>query len=744
MTMSKFPPDSNVSFSSMRYAPRFPMEETSDDFDLTSGLRLIRRRIAMIVGLSVLLMVPAVAVISGLKPTYHAESRLMLHRPLAITLSEEDSGRNDPLNLTSEAERLLSRSVAERVIRDLQLDKRPEFNPAPRKASLVSKARGMLRSLIGSEKPFLPIPNSVEPIMPEYYRALSVSRNGPGDVIQIGFDASDPELAAAVPNRLISIYLEERNDSIRGRLVAAEEWIRQRIAEQKNRAKAARDAAGKYQETMDVVLNADAQSEQMKSVMELTDRLTKTEESRTEVKEAISTLEAADDASLAPQNIFIPDSIGVMQRDLRVQQQDLDRLLETYGNNAEAVVDLRAKILRSRIDLRLAVDRYLQSMRTKLSALDQEEDALRSALGAAHEQRSRSALAQTELARLQGIVDKEQTALDKLEEQRRGLAGQAMLPGAEVEVLSPAAVPLAPQGRGRLFYLIGALLASISIAVTAAFVVEMFDKTVRSFDQMSGMARIVPAGFIPRLRRKDRRNLSIPLGHTQGGMFDEAIRTVAISLRQSNGGKLPNSIVVTSAHSGEGKSFVARSLAIELVASGNPVLLVDGDLRRGNLDSLFKSGLKQGLNEFLSGQAGMPDVIHHHLPSGVDFIPAGNPSVHRRHHLTDVAEIIEMAHASGRIVIFDSAPVLASSDTMHLAALAERTLVVVQWAKTSRRAVEVSVQHLKSSRSAEIFIAINNVKPKMHALYNFSDSELFVKSVMKYHLHKDRNLKIPK
>ena len=361
-------------------------------------------------------------------------------------------------------------------------------------------------------------------------------------------------------------------------------------------------------------------------------------------------------------------------------------------------------------------------------------DAVRSALAAAHEQRSRSALAQTELARLQRIVDKEQTALDKLEEQRRALAGQAMLPGAEVEVLSPAAVPLVPQGRGRLFYLIGALLASISIAVTAAFVLEMLDKTVRSFDQLAGMARIVPAGFIPRLRRKDGRNPSILFGHIQGGMFDEAIRTVVISLKHSNGGKLPNSIVVTSAHSGEGKSLVARSLAIELVATGSPVLLVDGDLRRGNLDSFFKSGLKHGLNEFLSGQAEIRDVIHHH-PSGVDFIPAGNPSLHRRAHLTDVAEIIEMARASGQIVIFDSAPVLASTDTMHLTALAERTLVVVQWGKTSRRAVEFSVQHLKSSRNAEISVAINNVKPKKHALYNFSDSELFAKSLMKYYMY---------
>ncbi len=688
----------------------------------------------MIVALTTLLVAPAIPVIWELKSSYHAESRLIIHRPLATTFGTGDSGRNDPLDLTSETERLLSRSAAEGVIRDLRLEERPEFNPALRKTSLVGKAREAVRGLFDSGMTPLPIRKSLEPVIPEYYRALRVWRDGQGDVITIGFDSSDPELAAAVPNRLIGIYLEERKVSIRRRLDAAEGWIQQRIAEQQDRAEAARDAADKYQKAMSAASNDDTQGDQIKSLMELSDRQIKIAQNRAELVATISTLEAGDDTSLAL-NISVPDGIGAMERDLRAQQQDLDRLLETYGNNAEAVVDLRAKILKSRSDLRLAVDRYLQSMRAKLAALDREDGAVRSELAAAYEQRSRSALAQTELARLQRSAEREQTALDGLEAQRRALAAQAMLPGAEVEVLSPAAVPLAPQGRGRLFYLIGTLLGSISIAVTAAFVVEMLDGTVRSFDQLAGMTRTLPAGFIPRLGRKDRSNPSMLFGHVQGGMFEEAMRTVIISLKQSNGGKLPTSILVTSAHSGEGKSLVARSLAIELAASGSPVLLVDGDLRRGNLDSLFKSGLKHGLNELLCGQAGIQEVIYHH-PSGIDFIPAGNRSFRRRASLTDVADIIEMARANGQTVVFDSAPVLASTDTVHLAALAEQTLVVVRWAKTSRRALALSLQHLKNSRNPEIPLVINSVNPKKHAQYNFSDSELFVRSLMKYYSYK--------
>jgi Mrp family chromosome partitioning ATPase len=247
---------------------------------------------------------------------------------------------------------------------------------------------------------------------------------------------------------------------------------------------------------------------------------------------------------------------------------------------------------------------------------------------------------------------------------------------------------------------------------------------------MAAMVRTIPAGLIPRLARWE--NSKTMFEHMPVPMFDEAIRTVILSLKQSNGGKLPNSIVVTSAHSGEGKSLVARSLAIELAAAAIPVLLVDGDLRRGKLDSFFRSGLMYGLNEFLNGQADIRDIVYRH-PSGIDFIPSGRFSLQRRTRSNGLAEIIEMAGAAGQIVIFDSAPVLASTDTVHLTALAERTLAVVRWGKTSRRAVEFSLQQMKGSRNSEIVVAINNVNPKLHALYNFTDSELFSKSLMKYY-----------
>ncbi|MFC5758648.1 O-antigen ligase family protein, partial [Rhizobium sp. GCM10022189] len=183
----------------LMFAIRFPTEARG----LTSGLRLLRRRMGMIVAVMAVVMAASIVLISGLKPAYHAESRLMIHKPLATALSTGDAGGDAPLNVTSETERLLSRNVAERVIRDLRLDERPEFNPALRQASVVDRIRATLRGLVSTDRPSQPAGDTIEPVVQAYYKALSVWRDGQSDVVEIGFTAGDPELAAAVPNRLI-------------------------------------------------------------------------------------------------------------------------------------------------------------------------------------------------------------------------------------------------------------------------------------------------------------------------------------------------------------------------------------------------------------------------------------------------------------------------------------------------------------------------------------------------------------
>ncbi|MFC3205713.1 GumC family protein [Aquamicrobium soli] len=708
----------------MRREPPSPFESGPGEFDLLSALRLVRRRLLTIVLVSALIVLAAVPMILRQKSVYHAESRLMVHAPLVSVLDTNTGTAAAALNTTSEMERLLSRRIAERVIRELHLEERAEFNPALRPGSWLDTARGALRGLIDSGKPATAAPAGIELIIPEYYRALDIGRDTGSDVIRIGFNSMDPELAAAVPNRLLDIYLDERRAGTRNDLDTAIGWIRQRVARQQERVDAARAAATRTREAAGVVSN-DAQAEDIRSVADLSSRLADIARQRTDTATAISALGSGSDEAIA--RIDVPDSIGGLQRKLESRNKDLDSLLRTYGERSDQVVALRAELLKIKGDLDFEINRYLQAQRARLAAFDRQEHEAGQALADARARLSRSAMAQTELARLSRIADTEQTALDKLQEQERDLVAQAAVPAVEVEVLSAATLPLRPEGRGRLFYLLATMLASLSLGVTAAFVLEMMDKSVRSHEQLDGIANTMPAGLLPVLSERAGKNLPLVFGESEGGLFSESVRAMVMALKQANAGQLPGSVLVTSAHAGEGKTLVARSLAIELAATGRSVLLVDGDLRSGDLGSLMKSGIRTGLNEFLTGEAGLGDIIHHHSNSGIDFIARGAPSQRKRPDLAGLGEIAAMAKASGRLLIVDSAPILGSTDTAYLASMTEAALLVVQWGRTHRRSVELAAQRLEGLGGSETLVVVNKVDPRRHALYGFRDSEIFLR-----------------
>ncbi len=712
------PAGGGVARTLIDHEPPMPFEPRAEDFDLTAGLRLVRRRLVMIIAVSALLTLAAVPLIAQMKPVYHAASRLMIHGPQAPALDAADPGP-EALNIVSETERLLSRPIAERVIEDMRLADRAEFNPALRPASPLDEARAMLRGLIDGERPAAAAAEGIERIIPEYYGALDVRREAGSNVIQIGFSSQDPELAAAVPNALLAVYLDERKAGAREQLDSTIAWVRRRIDAQRERVDAARDAADRYRETAGDV-SADARTEEARSMAELGARLDETARSRAETATAISALETGSDEALG--GIEVPDGIGALQRDLRVQNKELEKLLQTYGERADEVVALRAAMLKTRTDLDFEIDRYLQAQRARLTTFDRQESALKSALAEARARLSRSAAAQDELTRLLNGADAEQATLDKLERQARALSAQAALPAVEAEVLSAAAVPLQPQGRGRLFYLLGAMLASVFLAVTAAFVREMLDRSVRSHEQLQGIAAIAPAGLLPRLGRRAARNLPATLGG--GGAFAEAVRATAMALRRANGGKLPGSVVVTSARGGKGGTLVAHALAIELAAAGQDVLLVDCDLTGGNPGPLLKSGAKPGVSEFLAGEATFDEVVHRH-GVGLDFIPRGAIRPNERPRLAGMAEIVKLAKASGRFLILDSSPVLRSTDAAYLAEMAGLTLLVARWGRTSRHAVEAAAERLAAFSASPILVAVNDVDVDKHALYGFKDSELF-------------------
>jgi len=168
-------------------------------------------------------------------------------------------------------------------------------------------------------------------------------------------------------------------------------------------------------------------------------------------------------------------------------------------------------------------------------------------------------------------------------------------------------------------------------------------------------------------------------------------------------GAPPKSLLITSAIPGEGKTFVAANLGIALAQHmDHYALLVDCDLRKPSLHRLLGLGNRRGLVDHLREGVDLRDLI---LPTGVEslsLIPAGPPPVNPSELIGSqvMQALVEETSQRypDRIVIFDSPPVQAVSETAVLAQFVDAVIVVVRWGGSRREHVRDLVDEVGRDR----------------------------------------------
>ncbi|MDT8855530.1 hypothetical protein RNZ50_10990 [Paracoccaceae bacterium Fryx2] len=713
-------------------APPPPTQMHEDELDVLAVFRLIRRRIGFISILAALLVALLLPFILQIERTYTSQARLLIQPPLAVNLgvSGAEQGRFDP---ATEVERLRSYPIAERLIADFQLAGLEEFNPPPEGAGVLSQITQTVRQWISAAPPATePVTDPESIVIQHFLEAVSVQRSGVSNVIEIAFTSRDPQLAAQIPNAMIQAYLDARDAQLRAQLGTTKDWLSGRIEDQRRRV-ALMEAEADAFRAANGQNNATSQAESAFQITSLTERQTAIQRERTDIETSLTAITAA--ATLSDKAALIgSDRLNELERELQVQRRELAKMLQTYGDKFGFVVNKREAIAGTEESMTAEVDRHIQSQTTRIAALRKEEASVQAGIAAARDALARMTVAESDFAAMKVRVDQEGAALTALEEQQRALRAEATMPVQQVEILSPATPSRWANGRSKTFYLIAGAVAAVVAAITLAILREMLDQSIRSQQQLRGIPGVVPVGLIPLLRRRVGRRLPDRIRDQRDGTFQDAIRGVSMQLERYGTAGPPSSILVTSAVPDEGKSIIALALAMHLAAMGSRVLLVDADLRHGSVHTNFRAREEPGLANFISGQMNLEDVILRDQKTGIDFIARGRQGSHVYPDLRKVAGILEYARANNMTVVFDSAPALATSETLRLAAMLDRTLMVVRWGKTPRKIAELAIEKLRACCQDDVMVAINQVNPRRQVLYGYKDSGVFSADLRKYHV----------
>ena len=201
-----------------------------------------------------------------------------------------------------------------------------------------------------------------------------------------------------------------------------------------------------------------------------------------------------------------------------------------------------------------------------------------------------------------------------------------------------------------------------------------------------------------------------------GGAFD-LLRTQVLKIMDENGWR---TLAITSPTPEAGKTVLAINLAMSIAHHTNKTaLLVDFDLRRPKVGSCLGLSMETSLNELLSHQAELQDVlVNPTLPRFV-VLPTREPIPLSTEVLSspDVSELIVdlRERYDSRIVIFDLPPILSSDDVITVLPKFDCVLLVVANGMNSNKEIEESLHHLDGANI--VGTVLNKAEPQNRTYY---------------------------
>ncbi len=740
-----------------------PAWEAEEDQGLSwqRYLQILLRRKWLVLAVAVTTVFLAALQVLTATPLYQASARIQIDPETSRILPYEEVGTTGPHwwdegYFYTQAEKLRTRVLALRVVRALDLTGDRSFSQPVRPGllkELRARAIGMARRLasLGAGAPAPEPPETAsesataaaEPAATDatsgdleatprerslagrLLGGLGVDRVQDTRLLRISFTSPSPVSAARVANGVADQFIEQHLESKYQATLKASEFLERQLKELQSRVERSEEALLRYAREKNIVNLSERENLSRARLSDLNQQLNEAEAElineqaryeaaqsatveslpavlRTETMRLLETRISEAEGRLAG----LSARYGVNWPEVREARQELDSLRQQF------LAEKRNAIATARENYRLAADRF-----EKLSAAAADQRLQVDRLNEDSIQYS--------------ILKRESDSNKDLYEgllQRLKEAGVAAgLKSSNIQVVDRAQVPGSTSYPRKTRSLTLALVLGLSLGVGAAFLVETLDNTVKTTDDVTNRLGLPALGLVPRLPALDqppRRRLSLRRPRSAEGpvvAFDtsrrgasralEALRSLRTSLLLSHSGKPPQVILVSSALPSEGKSTVAANLAISLAQTGVRTLLMDLDMRRPSLASIFGLKADRGMSTFLSGNSDLSSQIHQTTFANVFMVPAGlrAPNPGELIGSRRMAQGMQLAREYFTYVVVDTPPSLEISDALVLSPYVDGVVLVVQGDRTPRQVLRKAADQFLNIGATLLGVVINNV-----------------------------------
>jgi len=681
-----------------------------DEIDLLAVARVLWRRKGLIIG-TVLALTAVVAVVTLLlTPKYSASAYIMIDPGQTKIVDAVEAvvagAMADAATIESEARVLQSRSLADRVIAKLDLEKNPEFNTSLAPPGIldpyVGPAKAALSNAVAAGKRWIglgpqQIATEEDPeralraqVIDNFLGDLDVSIDGRSRVIAATFSSQSPTTAAKVVNTLADLYIVAQLEAKYDAAKTASQWLNGRLTDLRQQVEASEAAAEKYRAEHGLIANKDV----MISTQEATDVSAQLALAHSQRAEAEARLHEMQSVIDKPDGVAATAGVlnsGLIQN-LREQEAEVQRkvsdLAAKLGPKHPDLTSAKAELAQIRAKIATEVGKIVEGLKNEVTAARARESSLSASLDSVKGQAGQQNQSEVKLRALDREATASRTLLETFLQRAQETNSQESYQQADAHIVSKADVPQNPTFPKKTLMVTAGFLASTIIGVLVALFFELTDQSFRSEEQLEQVLGLASFGLIPSLKHswgKSKRASAYVVQHPASA-YVEAMRNLYTGLRVSNGDHLPRTVLITSSLPNEGKTTVAASLASLLAAAGLKPIIVDTDLRKPTLHHALGIGLEPGLADHLLKALPLESVVQHDKATGIDAIAAGRTVANPPDLLgTDqMKQLLARLGETYDTVILDSAPLLAVSDARILVRMVDKIVFLVRWSDTSR------------------------------------------------------------
>jgi tyrosine-protein kinase Etk/Wzc len=393
-------------------------------------------------------------------------------------------------------------------------------------------------------------------------------------------------------------------------------------------------------------------------------------------------------------------------------------LLQQLVDNKSKLADLQ----RQRAD----ISQRFTASHPAVAALDAQIAQLQSEQGAMS--KSVAVLPGTEQTALRLLrdvrVDTElyTNLLNSAQQLRVVKAGQV----GNVRIVDFAETPNTPVWPKRFIVILIGFGGGLVIGIVAAFMKKSLYGGVERADEIERVIGVPVFAIVPRsgLQRRLQRNvlmrrqgLHVLAEQSPQDIAVEGVRSLRTTLQLSVDQARNNIVMLTGSRPDAGKSFLSVNLAALVASAGKRVLVIDGDMRRGEVHSHFGLRHQPGLSDVLRG-ADPASVIQHEVLPGLDVLTKGMLPTHPSELLMSerFRDLLDGLSRRYDLVIIDTPPVLAVTDSTVIGKYAGTTLLVVRYARHPIAEISEAAKRLETGGVTLKGVLLTDVPPAMPML----------------------------